>query len=182
MLGYGIIDYLKHIKNPPLKVLLMIINIMAIVFFGYSAKESYSKADPREEAPPDAPKRKDVGFEDSLRADLDIASGYMQGIYNELPDISKLKEQIPSLDAIKQNIPSLDAIKQNIPSLDAIKQNIPSLDAIKQNIPDVRSVVPNVRPNADIPQQINAELNDGKNLGIRLDQDKPSSASVTPAP
>ena len=182
MLGYGIIDYLKHIKNPPLKVLLMIINIMAIVFFGYSAKESYSKADPREEAPPDAPKRKDVGFEDSLRADLDIASGYMQGIYNELPDISKLKEQIPSLDAIKQNIPSLDAIKQNIPSLDAIKQNIPSLDAIKQNIPDVRSVVPNVRPNADIPQQINAALNDGKNLGIRLDQDKPSSASVTPAP
>ena len=192
MLVYGIIDYVKHIKNPPLKAMLMIINIMAIVFFGYSAQESYSKADPREETPPDAPPRKDVGFEDSLRADLDIASGYMQGIYNELPDISKLKEQIPSLetikqnipslDAIKQNIPSLDAIKQNIPSLDAIKQNIPSLDAIKQNIPDVRSVVPNVRPNADIAQQINAALNDGKNLGIRLDQDKPSSASVTPAP
>jgi len=195
MLVYGIIDYVKHIKNPPLKVLLMIINIMAIVFFGYSAKESYSKADPREEAPSDPPKRKDVGFEDSLRADLDIASGYMQGIYNELPDISKLKEQIPSLDAIKQNIPSLDAIKQNIPSLDAIKQNIPSLDAIKQNIPnietikqkipDLRSVVANVQPNTDTAQQINAALTDEKKLDISFAKDKPpapSASSVTPAP
>jgi len=185
MLVYGIIDYVKHIKNPPLKVLLMIINIMAIVFFGYSAQESYSKADPREEAPSDAPKPENVGFEDSLRADLNVASGYMQGIYNELPDISKLKEQIPSLETIKANIPSLDAIKQNIPSLDSIKANIPSLDAIKQNIPDVRSVVANVQPNTDIAQQINAALTDGKKLDISFAKDKsppPSAARVTPAP
>jgi hypothetical protein len=161
MLVYGIIDYMKHIKNPPLKVLLMIINIMAIVFFGYSAQESYSKADPPEETPPDTTKQ-DIGFEDSLRADIDVASGYMQGIYNELPDVSKLKEQIPSLDQIKQNIPTLDSIKEKIP--------------------DVRNVVANVQPTTDIAQQINAALKDGKKLVISLETDKPNAASVASAP
>jgi hypothetical protein len=161
MLVYGIIDYMKHIKNPPLKVLLMIINIMAIVFFGYSAQESYSKADPPEETPPDTTKQ-DVGFEDSLQADIDVASGYMQGIYNELPDVSKLKEQIPSLDQIKQNIPTLESIKEKIP--------------------DVRNVVANVQPTTDIAQQINAALKDGKKLVISLETDKPNAASVAPAP
>ena len=169
MLVYGTIDYVKHIKNPVLKVALMILNIMAIIGLGYNSLATYTdEAPPKQEEPP--PKPEDISFMDSVRKDFDNATKIVQNVYGEVPDFSKIKENIQSKlpdvnniiknikdakETIQTNLPSISEIKQNIPSIGEIKQNIPSIGEIKQNIPDVRGIVANMQPNTDIPQQIN---------------------------
>jgi archaellum component FlaC len=206
MLVYGTIDYVKHIKNPVLKVALMIVNIMAIVGLGYNSLATYTdEAPPKPEDPP--PKPEDISFMDSVRKDLDSASNIVKNVYGEVPDFSKIKENIQSklpdvntviknmkdaketiqtnISEIKQNIPSISEIKENIPSISEIKENIPSISEIKENIPYVKGIVANMQPSTAIAQQINAALKDGKKLVISLETDKPSAppaASVASVP
>jgi hypothetical protein len=169
MLVYGTIDYVKHIKNPVLKVALMIINIMAIIGLGYNTLATYTdEAPPKPEEPPSKPE--EISFMDSVRKDLDNATKIVQNVYGEVPDFSKIKENIQSKlpdvknivknmqdakETIQTNLPSIGEIKQNIPSIGEIKQNIPSIGEIKENFQNVRGIVGNMQPNADIPQQIN---------------------------
>jgi hypothetical protein len=206
MLVYGTIDYVKHIKNPVLKVALMIVNIMAIIGLGYNSLATYTdEAPPKQEEPP--PKPEDISFMDSVRKDLDSASNIVKNVYGEVPDFSKIKENIQSklpdvntviknmkdaketiqtnISEIKQNIPSISEIKENIPSISEIKENIPSISEIKENIPNVKGIFANMQPNTAIAQQINAALKDGKKLVISLETDKPSAppaASVASVP
>jgi hypothetical protein len=184
MLVYGTIDYVKHIKNPVLKVALMIVNIMAIIGLGYNSLATYTdEAPPKPEDPP--PKPEDISFMDSVRKDLDNASNIVKNVYGEVPDFNKIKENITSKipdvknivkniqdakEAIQTNLPSISEIKENIPSISEIKDNIPSISEIKQNIP-----LANMQPNTAIAQQINAALKDGKKLVISLESDKPST-------
>ena len=203
MLAYGTVDYVKHIKNPVLKVALMIINIMAIIGLGYNTLMTYNdEAPPKPEEPP--PKPEDLSFMDSVRKDMDNASNIVKNVVGELPDFGKMKENIQSklpdvssviknmkdakesiqtnIGEIQQNIPSISTIKESIPSISTIKANIPSISTIKQNIPDVRGFIANAQPNTDIAQQINAALKDGKKLVISLESDKPSAPPEPAAP
>ena len=203
MLAYGTVDYVKHIKNPVLKVALMIINIMAIIGLGYNTLMTYNdEAPPKPEEPP--PKPEDISFMDSVRKDMDNASNIVKNVVGELPDFGKMKENIQSklpdvssviknmkdakesiqtnIGEIQQNIPSISTIKESIPSISTIKANIPSISTIRQNIPEVRGFIANTQPNTDIAQQINAALKDGKKLVISLESDKPSAPQEPAAP
>lgn len=150
MLVYGTIDYVKHIKNPVLKVALMIINIMAIIGLGYNSLTTYTdEAPPKQEEPP--PKPEDISFMDSVRKDLDNASNIVKNVYGEVPDFSKIKENIQS------KLPDVNNIIKNMKDAkETIQTNLPSIGEIKQNIPDVRGIVANMQPNTAIAQQINA--------------------------
>jgi hypothetical protein len=188
MLVYGTVDYVKHIKNPVLKVALMIINIMAIIGLGYNSLATYTdEAPPKQEEPP--PKPEDISFMDSVRKDLDNATKIVQNVYGEVPDFSKIKENIqsklPDVNAVIKNVkdaketiqtniseineqlPSISEIKQQLPSLSEIKQNIPSISEIKENLQGVKGIVANMQPSA--------ALNDGKKLILGSEQNKPST-------
>jgi hypothetical protein len=182
MLVYGTIDYVKHIKNPVLKVALMIVNIMAIIGLGYNSLATYTdEAPPKPEEPP--PKPEDISFMDSVRKDLDSASNIVKNVYGEVPDFSKIKENIQSkLPDVNTVIKNMKDAKETIQTnISEIKQNIPIISEIKQNIPDVKSIVANMQPNTAIAQQINAALKDGKKLVISLESDKPSTSVASAA-
>lgn len=161
MLVYGTVDYVKHIKNPVLKVALMIVNVMAIIGLGYNTLATYTdEAPPKPEDPP--PKPEDISFMDSVRKDLDNASNVAKNVFGELPDFSKIKENIqsklPDVNAVIKNVkdaketiqtniseineqlPSLSELKQNIPSISEIKEHIPSISEIKQTIPSISDI------------------------------------------
>lgn len=156
MFTSGIIEYMTRINHPGLKIVLIIINIMAITTLGISAYTSYLPYEPVEEEVPEttASKQEDITLMDSLNQDFKNVAEYAT---NLMPDISKIKENIPTLSQLKENIPTLSQMKANIPSLGQITSSI--------------------SPNTDIAQQINTALNDGKSLVISLQKEPPSSVS-----
>lgn len=156
MFTSGIIEYMTRINHPGLKIVLIIVNIMAITTLGISAYTSYLPYEPVEEEVPEttASKQEDITLMDSLNADFINVAEYAT---NLMPDISKIKENIPTLSQMKENIPTLSQMKASIPSLGQITSSI--------------------RPNTDIAQQINSALKDGKSLVISLQKEPPSSVS-----
>jgi hypothetical protein len=125
MLFYGIIDYAKHIKNPILKALLIIINLMLFVGLGYNSVATYTEEEPPKKEEPnsmeDPPEKEGISFMDSVRNDLKNVSN----IYDKLPNakgvIDKIKSKIPDMSAVIENVQNAkNTIQTNVSK---IKEN-----------------------------------------------------------
>ena len=185
MFAAGTVDYMKHIKNVPLKITLIVINIMAIVFFGTSARKSYMEDDIPEETPPEPtePKPEDLGYMESIQLDMDKAANYVQNMYTETGIVDGIKT------AAKNVVTNIkDTIKTTgSEGLNNITKNYPTLGSdIKNTVLGVgEKISSTVRPNTDIAQQINTALKDGKKLVISLETDPikaVSAPAAVPAP
>jgi hypothetical protein len=184
MLVAGTVDYMKHLKNVPLKITLIVINIMAIVFFGTSARKSYMEDDVPEETPPETaePKPEDLGYMESVQLDVNNAANYVQNMYNNTGIINGIKTAAKNAvtniaDTIKTTgTEGLNNIKENYPTLGQdIKNTVLGVgEKIRSNVSGMgENVSSTMRPNTDIAQQINTALKDGKRLVISLETDKP---------
>ena len=184
MLVAGTVDYMKHLKNVPLKITLIVINIMAIVFFGTSARKSYMEDDVPEETPPETaePKPEDLGYMESVQLDVNNAANYVQNMYNNTGIINGIKTAAKNAvtniaDTIKTTgTEGINNIKENYPTLGQdIKNTVLGVgEKIRSNVSGMgENVSSTMRPNTDIAQQINTALKDGKRLVISLETDKP---------
>jgi hypothetical protein len=197
MLLAGTVDYMKHLKNVPLKITLIIINIMAIVVFGTSARKSYMADDIPEETAPESetmePKPEHLGYIESLQLDANNAANYVQNMYKETGIINGIKTAAKNVvtnitDKIKTTgAEGLNNIKENYPTLGQdIKNTVLGVgENIRSNVSGMsENINSTMRPSTDIAEQINTALKDGKKLVISLETDKPSSpsASVASAP
>jgi hypothetical protein len=194
MLLAGTVDYMKHLKNVPLKITLIIINIMAIVVFGTSARKSYMADDIPEETPPESettePKPEHLGYIESLQLDANNAANYVQNMYKETGIINGIKTAAKNVvtnitDKIKTTgAEGLNNIKENYPTLGQdIKNTVLGVgENIRSNVSGMsENISSTMRQSTDIAEQINTALKDGKKLVISLETDKPSSPSVSVA-
>jgi hypothetical protein len=198
MLLAGTVDYMKHIKNVPLKITLIVINVMAIVVFGTSARKSYMEDDIPEETLPESEKAEqkpeDLGYMESVQLDVNSAANYVQNMYKETGIINGIKTAAKNVvtnitDKIKTTgTEGLNNIKDNYPTLGQdIKNTVLGVgEKIRSNVSGIgEKIGSTMPPNTDIAQQINTALKDGKKLVISLETDKPSAleaAAVASAP
>ena len=192
MLVAGTVDYMKHIKNVPLKITLTVINIMAIVYFGTSARKSYMANDIPEETPPEPtePKPEDLGYIESVQLDVNNATNYVKDMYNGTGIVDGIKNAAKNVVTnIAGKIKTtgkegLNAITSNYPELglDNIKNTVMGVgEKIRSNVSGMgEKLSSTMRPNTEIAQQINTALKDGKRLVISLETN-PIPAVITTA-
>ena len=144
MFTSGIIEYLTRINHPGLKIVLIIVNIMAITTLGISAYMYYLPYEPVEEEVPETTgsKQEDMNITDSLNEDFKNVAAYAT---NLMPDISKLKEFLPTLGQMKENIPTtLGQMKENLPTLGQLKEDLPTLGQMKEDLPTLGQLKENL--------------------------------------
>jgi hypothetical protein len=193
MLVAGTVDYMKHIKNVPLKITLTVINIMAIVYFGTSARKSYMANDIPEETPPEPtePKPEDLGYIESVQLDVNNATNYVKNMYNGTGIVDGIKNAAKNVVTnIAGKIKTtgkegLNAITSNYPELglDNIKNTVMGVgEKIRSNVSGMgEKLSSTMRPNTEIAQQINTALKDGKRLVISLETNPIPAATTASA-
>ena len=138
MLAYGLIDYVKHIKGPILKIVLMCINSMAIIVLGVTIFTSYiTEIEPTDILSTSdnilGSKPTEISFDESLQEDIHNATEFINDVY----------EKLPSLDKVKSTLPTMDEVANKMQNVSKVIEVIPKVNSINVNFnPTVEQVVP----------------------------------------